>query len=44
MTGHGKRSIEHHITKYAAREEKVGPENFELLKVLGTGGERSFSF
>lgn len=29
--------VEHHITRYALREEKVGPENFELLKVLGTG-------
>ena len=30
--------VEHHITRFALREEKVGPENFELLKVLGTGG------
>lgn len=29
--------VEHHITRFALREEKVGPENFELLKVLGTG-------
>ena len=36
--------VEHHITRYALREEKVGPENFELLKVLGTGGKERSSF
>lgn len=29
--------IHHQITGYTQQEEKVGPENFELLKVLGTG-------
>ena len=42
--------IHHQITGYTQQEEKVGPENFELLKVLGTGGNdlisssRSFLF
>ena len=33
--------VEHHITRFAPKDsEKVGPENFELLKVLGTGGKQ----
>ena len=41
MGGSQDNVVEHEITGYTAREggEKVGPQNFELLKVLGTGGK-----